>query len=256
MEAQDEKQKRKVHRSPSYPAFDLAEAINKAKAVYTAEKRTATTADVIASHIGYSAAVGPGGRAVSALRQYGLIEDAAGKYKLSDLGYTLVHYDRDSAQWQAAVADAARRPTLFRELLEEYTDGLPSDGTLRNELLKREFNPGSIQDVVSIFRSTMELANANGQSYTESEQTETTMTPAAPPSMTDTPPRRSIESRAQGQPPAPVGLRTPLGSEIPVAKDCVMAVMALGRVTQEGIEKLVAYLGLIKGSFPKEGEVQ
>ena len=34
METQDEKQKRKVHRSPSYPAFDLVEAIAKADAIY------------------------------------------------------------------------------------------------------------------------------------------------------------------------------------------------------------------------------
>jgi hypothetical protein len=43
-----EKEKRKVHRSPSYPAFDLAEAIQKVEAVYKAEKRTATTPEVIA----------------------------------------------------------------------------------------------------------------------------------------------------------------------------------------------------------------
>ncbi|MGA2711663.1 MAG: hypothetical protein ABSG41_01035 [Bryobacteraceae bacterium] len=254
METQDEKQKRKVHRSPSYPAFSLVEAISKAGAVYAAEKRTATTGDVIASHMGYSAAAGPGGRAVSALRQYGLIEETEGKYRLSDLGYTLVHYEHESAEWRAAVAEAARRPTLFRELLEEYPDGLPSDGTLRNNLLKREFNPGSIQDVVSIFRGTMELADSTGASYTESGQTETTMATASAPVMTEPGTRRSSDLRSQGQSLVPPTQRTPVGSEIPVAKDCVMAVMALGRVTQEGIEKLIAYLGLIKGSFPKEGE--
>lgn len=45
----------------------------------------------------------------------------------------------------------------------------------------------------------------------------------------------------------------PLGSAIPVSKDCVMNVMAAGEVTQQGIEQLVAYLNLIKGSFPKDG---
>lgn len=44
----------------------------------------------------------------------------------------------------------------------------------------------------------------------------------------------------------------PLGNAIPVSKDCVMNVMAAGEVTQQGIEQLVAYLNLIKGSFPRE----
>src|SRR5580658_3915375 len=135
METQDEKQKRKVHRSPSYPAFDLVEAITKADAIYKNERRSATTPEVLAAHMGYSAAVGPGGRAVSALRQYGLIEENGGKYRLSDIGYTLIHFDHSSDEWKAAVSEASRRPTLFRELLEEYPDGLPSDGTLRNDLL-------------------------------------------------------------------------------------------------------------------------
>lgn len=159
MEAQDEKHKRKVHRSPSYPAFDLTEAITKATTVYEKEKRSATTAEVLAGHMGYSAAVGPGGRAVSALRQYGLIEEVNGKYRLSDLGYTLVHYDHSSFEWRAAIVDAIKGPTLFRELLLEYPEGLPSDATLRNDLLKREFNPSSIPDVVSIFRATMSLVD-------------------------------------------------------------------------------------------------
>src|SRR4029077_1762221 len=130
-----EKDKRKVHRSPSYPVFDLKTATEKTKLVYDSEKRSATTPEVIASHLGYSQANGPGGRAVSALRQFGLIEENAGKYRVSDLGYTLVHYDRDSAEWKAAAVKAALRPTLFKELSEEFEGNLPSDATLRNELL-------------------------------------------------------------------------------------------------------------------------
>src|SRR5258708_797032 len=141
MAAIEEKQKRKVHRSPSYPVFDLTEAIAKAEAIYKHEKRSATTPEVLASHMGYSTATGPGGRAVSALRQYGLVEEAGGKYRLSDLGYTLIRFSRHSEEWKAAISEAVRRPTLFRELFDEYPDGLPSDATLRNDLLRREFNP-------------------------------------------------------------------------------------------------------------------
>jgi hypothetical protein len=48
--------------------------------------------------------------------------------------------------------------------------------------------------------------------------------------------------------------RIPVGSEIPVTPGCIMSIDAVGRVTQECIEKLIAYLQLIKGSFPQDGE--
>src|ERR1022692_4040662 len=108
-------EKKAMHRSPSYPLFDLGTAVTKTKAVYDHDKRAAVSADVIAAHLGYSAAKGLGGRAVSALKQYGLLEELSGKYRISDLGYTLVHYARDGAEWVSAVNDAIRRPNLFRE---------------------------------------------------------------------------------------------------------------------------------------------
>jgi hypothetical protein len=179
MQAQSGKEKRKVHRSPSYPAFDLKAAIEKTKLVYDSEKRSATTPDVIASHFGYSQANGPGGRAVSALRQFGLIEESSGKYRVSDTGYTLVHYDVDSAEWKAAASKAARNPVLFKELLEAYPNGLPSDATLKNELLRREFNPGVVAEVISVFRDTLALASGGDVAYNETVQEEPVQTHAS-----------------------------------------------------------------------------
>lgn len=177
MELQTGKEKRKVHRSPSYPVFDLKTAVEKTKVVYDNEKRSATTAEVIASHMGYSQANGPGGRAVSALRQFGLIEETGGKYRVSDTGYTLAHYDQDSDEWKAAANRAAKQPALFKELLADHPDGLPSDATLKTELLKREFNPGVVGDVISIFRSSLSLADGNDVAYNEAVHEEPVQSP-------------------------------------------------------------------------------
>ncbi len=165
MDIQPEKSKRTIHRSPGYPALDLGQAIQKAELVYKAEKKTATTPDVIASHIGFSQANGPGGRAVSALRQFGLIEESNGKYRISDLGYTLIHYDRNGQEWKAAASEASKRPTIFKELAEKYPEGLPSDATLRSELLDRGFNPNVIPEVISIIRNTLSLVDASETVY-------------------------------------------------------------------------------------------
>lgn len=240
METLAEKEKRKVHRSPAYPAFGLSEAIEKAEAVYKHEKRSATTADVIASHIGYSKAAGPGGRAVSALRQYGLIDEVGGKVRVSDLGYTLIHYDRNSSEWKQAVQEAAKNPTLFRELIEEYHGDFPSDATLRNDLLKRDFNPSSIPDVVSIFRGTMSLANCEDSVHNEG------VTDAI--QFQDSTQVRLEDARG-GKPagtPAKI-VRETLTQR--VSPDCMAQVVFDGPVSQKAIEKLIAYLELAKDNY-------
>jgi hypothetical protein len=208
-----EGEKRSLHRSPGYPLFDLGRAIEKTKVIYDKERRSATSSDVIASHIGYSAAKGLGGRAVSALRQYGLIEETAGKYRISELGYTLVHFDHDSDEWLDSVADAARRPTLFRELAEAYPDGLPSDATLRGDLLKRGFNPSAIPEVITVFRDSMSLAEQGNIVHNETREMPmqvAQLTPAQPAKTQSglplgtqgtpaQPPRQDIFSLAEGQ---------------------------------------------------------
>lgn len=211
--ATNEKDKHSAHhRSPSYPVFALGTAIEKAKLVYENDKRSATDADVIASHLGYSAAKGPGGRAVSALKQYGLLEENSGKYRISDLGFTLVHYERDSTEWRAAVADAAMRPTLFRELSEQHPDGLPSDAALKNDLLKRGFNPAAISEVISITRDTMSLAL--GQNGVYNEAVESTAQ-AHPKGLSPLPTTPSVPSQARStlHRQSSDSISTPVGKE-------------------------------------------
>ncbi len=120
--------------------------------------------------MGYSQAIRLGGRAVSALRQYGLIEESSRQYRISDLSYTLIHFDHGSDEWRQAVVEAAKRPILFKELGEKYKNDVPSDATLRNELLNRGFNPTAVSDVITIFRNTMSLAEQAEGSYTVGEE--------------------------------------------------------------------------------------
>lgn len=151
------KQKRSSHRSPSYPMFSLGVAIDKARVIYNSVKRSFVTPDVIAKHLGFSQHIGgPGGRTMSALRQYGLLEESAGKSRISDRAYTLIQWPVGSPEHTQALKAAIREPNLFRELLAEF-DGLPSAIALNSNLLKRGFNPEVIEDVIDIFRQTVSL---------------------------------------------------------------------------------------------------
>ncbi len=158
MEDQVSPLKRKAHRSPKYPTFALPVALDKVRRVYDSERRTPTTADVIAGHLGYKYTDGPGGRALSGVRQFGLIEEMSGKLRVSDLGFSLLHLPEEDPERLGFLKISALNPNLYRSLHEEYPDHIPSDATLRSNLLKRGFNPDSIAGVLEDFRITMDFA--------------------------------------------------------------------------------------------------
>lgn len=165
-EAAATKPKRATHRSPSYPMFSLREAIEKARTIYNEDKRSFTTPDVIAKHLGFSQHIGgPGGRTMSALRQYGLLEENGGKNRISDRAYTLIQFPTGSPERNQAIKESIREPNLFKELLTEYSEGIPSDPALSSNLLKRGFNPDVIPDVIKIFRDTVSLDPSQNVEY-------------------------------------------------------------------------------------------
>jgi hypothetical protein len=160
-----DKHKRATHRSPSYPMFSLAQAIDKARVIYDNCKRSYTTPDAIAKLLGFSQHIGgPGGRTMSALRQYGLLEESGGKSRISDRAYTLTQFPSDSPERIQAIKAAIREPSLFRELLTEFSDGV-SDTILNSNLLRRGFNPDVISDVIRVFRETIALDESHNVEY-------------------------------------------------------------------------------------------
>jgi hypothetical protein len=151
--------KRKVLRSPNYPSLSLGDAIDKARQIEAVEKRTAASGDTILAHLGYKPGVGPGLRALSALRQYGLLEEHDGLDRISNAAFNILKLSETSPERVAALKEAAKRPALFRQILDFYKDGLPSDINLRDHLIRvHSFNPDSVATFIKTLRETIELA--------------------------------------------------------------------------------------------------
>src|SRR3984885_10371082 len=172
--------KKAAHRSPNYPAFGLVSALEKIRKIYESEKRTPTTADVIVGHLGYKHTDGPGGRALSCLRQFGLLEEHAGRVRVSDLAFSLLHLPDEDSEKAELLKKAALTPNLYRQLREEFSESVPSDPTLKSNLLKRGFNPDSVHGVIEDFKATMELAKAYDVSDNAEKGQSKMHTPPAP----------------------------------------------------------------------------
>ena len=155
--------KRKLTRSPGYPSLYLGEAIERAKVLWEKEKRHAAPLSAIESHLGYKVGGGAVARVISALGKFGLVVDegigSAKQYKLSESALKILLSPENSIEQRREIRASALKPALHQELWEQYQGSLPSDETLRSYLvLKRNFNPGMVDEFIANFRATLDFA--------------------------------------------------------------------------------------------------
>lgn len=241
--------KRTVHRSPNFPSLSLPDALGKARTIYTHDKRAPTSPVVILSHLGFGKTLsGSAGRVLSAMRQYGLLEDANGSLRVSESAFLMLTLSEQSAERVTAIRAAAQKPAMFREVLAEYPDGLPSDATLRDWLISRkEFNPASADGFIRSLKATIEFAKLGGPQYTDRERglAEVSMPPARETdamTQTEHQPDYTFERRAPDGTPMSglLSLTVPCGSS--GEQLTVQIRVAGGRLKRSHVAKVRRYL--------------
>jgi hypothetical protein len=251
-------------RSPSYPGINLDDAIKRAQVIYDKEKRNAVNVKVAAEHWSMSVKSSGALIAIAALKSFGLVRDEDEgqnrKIQLTELALRILLDTRpDSEERAAAVKRAALGPKIHADLWREYGAELPSDSNLEHALIfDHKFNPSAVGDFVREYKETIAFARLNSsdtlsQDPEDSAEQEQCLDEGAPtmeagrqtvPSPVAPGVASATQKQAAGQ---------PVGASIPVSPECNMTVVASGRVTQKGIDTFIAYLNLIRPSFP-EGE--
>lgn len=147
-------------RSPNYPAIGLEEAVQRLKAIYEKQHRYPATRDTFAKLMGYTSLNGASATIVSALGKYGLLDGHGDNLRVSEMGQDIVLHRKGDSEYAEALRTAAFMPAFFRELRDQYPDGLPSEHSLRATLIKRGFNPKAIDGAVRAYRDTIEFVGA------------------------------------------------------------------------------------------------
>jgi|SRR5207302_960294 len=145
-------------KSPRAPSIALDDAIERALKVYEKERRHVAPVDVFAQDLGYkSANNGAALATLASLRYYGLLDRPRE-------GHLAVSKDVES--YKFAPSDELRRellvkwlkaPPIFSELLEKYQDGLPSEATIRYDLIQRGFTPPTAEACINVFRRSVDF---------------------------------------------------------------------------------------------------
>jgi hypothetical protein len=155
--------KKKVDRSPRYPAIPLAKAIERAREFYKQEGKHSAKPEVAVTHWKYTPKSSGGKLTLAALRSFGLLENAADGVKLSDRGLRIILDEREpSPERTAFIKEAALSPKIHKKLWDRFKADLPSQASLKHTLLMEfEFAAGAIDDFIGEYRSTLAFAGLN-----------------------------------------------------------------------------------------------
>lgn len=147
----------RAERSRRYPAISLREAINSLELLHRGVGLTGGSRETLAQAIGHTTLNGTSKRKIAALLQYGLIEKEGERYKVSDLGRRIIIPVSEQEKIEA-IAEAARRPTLFQEIGSAF-DQQPIPSMLAN-VLAREYGvlPQASAEVANLFVQTVDQA--------------------------------------------------------------------------------------------------
>lgn len=153
----------KRSRSPAYPAFSLANAIELARKLWNAQRKQEAHVDSALKALGYSARSGTALRTIAGLNHYGLIEESGAKgerkIKLSERAQDIIHLAESDPRRKAALREAALAPVIYAALWDRYGGNLPDDSAIRPFLVRdKAYNEAAVDDLLSDYRATLEFA--------------------------------------------------------------------------------------------------
>jgi hypothetical protein len=149
-------------KSPRAPSMALDEAIGRVEKAYGKERLHPAPTEVVAQNLGYKGVNnGAAMSALASLRYYGLLERLKEGFLAVTKDFEHFKFAPDETQRRELLVGFLRKPQLFAELLEKYESGLPSNASLRYELIQRGFSPAAAEGALDTFRRSVEYVGAS-----------------------------------------------------------------------------------------------
>lgn len=249
-------------RSPNYPGINLEAAIQRAQKFWENERRNAANVTVAMRHWGFNKPTSQSMVTLAAVKSFGLFQDSGRgenrKLKLSELALKIILDQRQvSPEREAAIKEAALKPPMHGKLWSRWGAQLPSDENLHHVLIfEYKFNENTVDGFIDEFKDTIMHAKLQDSDSVLPRESDINVSDEQNEQEVRTMPEEQYATmKSASNSPllvAPPAESKPVGASIPVTRDCSMTVMASGPVTQKGIDQLMAYLKLVKDSFPEQ----
>jgi hypothetical protein len=152
-------------KSPRAPSLSLGDAVEKACKIYEMERCHAAPVDGVAKHIGYKDAKnGAALSTLASLKYYGLLDRPKDGMLAASKDVEAFRFSPTETIRRSLITKWLKSPQVFSELLDKYTEGLPSDATLKYDLIQRGFAPATAEICLQAFRRSVDYANYFEQS--------------------------------------------------------------------------------------------
>jgi hypothetical protein len=153
----------KKGRSPAYPSVALDKAIELVRKVWDTQRKQEAHVDATLLAMGYTSQSGASLRALSALRQYGLIQDSGDmnmpKIKVTECAQDVILLPDSDSRKLKALRAAALSPSINAALWELYGAHLPSDESIIAYLARdKGYHQEAAVDVITNYRNSFSLA--------------------------------------------------------------------------------------------------
>jgi len=148
-------------KSPRFPTLALEEAMSRAEKMYKAEGRHPTAVEVMLKHLGYNSKNGASVQVIASLRYWGLIDRPKDGFLAVTKEFEQFHFAPEEKFRQKLLIGFFTAPPLFAELLTRYGDRLPSDASLKFDLIQRGFLPSAADVCLNVFKKSMEYCGYN-----------------------------------------------------------------------------------------------
>ncbi|MEW6512548.1 MAG: hypothetical protein AB1443_00950 [Pseudomonadota bacterium] len=146
-------------KSPRAPSMSLGDAIEKVGRIYDRERCHAAPIDGVAQHIGYkSAANGAALAAMASLKYYGLVDRPREGMIAVSKDFEAFRFAPTEVIKQGLITKWLKSPSVFADLLEKYPESLPSDATLKFDLIQKGFAPAAADVCQQVFRKSVDYA--------------------------------------------------------------------------------------------------
>lgn len=144
-------------RSPRAPVISLREAVDRVAKVYEKEGRHAATADIVAQHLGYkSADNGAAKQLIATLGYYGLLERPSEGMLAVSKSFEEYTFAPSNHLRANIIQNWLTTPGVFAELREKFPDRLPSEASLKYELIQRGFKPAAADECLAAFLESVQ----------------------------------------------------------------------------------------------------
>lgn len=145
-----------LKKSPRAPSVSLEDALERTTRIYEKDRLHEAPTEVVAQNIGYkNANSGSALSAIASLRYFGLLVRPRNGFLAVTKEFESLRYAPTESQRQELLIGFLTTPPLYQELLQKYEAGLPSDATLKYELIQRGFIPAAAETALSAFKESV-----------------------------------------------------------------------------------------------------